>query len=93
LRDFEKFTKHLAVNKEFLPGTVIDVGVAWGTPSLYENFPNAYLVLIEALPYFSVYLDRILSKRPGEKHLSGVSDRRVKKTVRVQKNAGKPLWN
>ena len=32
------------------PKTVIDVGVADGTPELYAAFPSAYHVLIDPLP-------------------------------------------
>ncbi|ACT52030.1 FkbM family methyltransferase [Methylovorus glucosotrophus] len=32
--------------------TVIDVGVAYGTPALYRHFPKAHIVLIEPVPYF-----------------------------------------
>ena len=31
------------------PATVFDVGVAWGTPELYEAFPRAHHVLVEPL--------------------------------------------
>jgi FkbM family methyltransferase len=33
----------------FRPATVFDVGVAWGTPELYEAFPDARHVLVEPL--------------------------------------------
>jgi len=32
--------------------TVIDVGVAYGTPALYRHFPRAHVVLIEPVPHF-----------------------------------------
>jgi hypothetical protein len=39
----------------FAPKTVIDIGVAQGTPVLYRNFPDAYYILVdplrEAVPY------------------------------------------
>ncbi len=61
---------------DFRPGTVIDVGVAWGTPPLYQAFPEAYLVLIEALPYFEPHLKNIIGTRPGEYHLTAVAAER-----------------
>ncbi len=36
----------------FKPGTLVDVGVATGTPELYEAFPKAYFLLVEALKAF-----------------------------------------
>ena len=32
------------------PGTVIDVGVGYGTPELWEAFPSARLLLVEPIP-------------------------------------------
>jgi FkbM family methyltransferase len=50
----------------FDPKTVIDVGVAGGTPTLYEAFPEAYLALIEPLDVFRPSLEHILATREGE---------------------------
>jgi FkbM family methyltransferase len=41
----------------FDPATVIDVGVANGTPSLYAAFPSAHFVLIEPLEEFRAELE------------------------------------
>jgi FkbM family methyltransferase len=49
----------------FRPATVIDVGVARGTPELYKTFPNAHLLLIEPVAEFSGDIARILSHRRG----------------------------
>lgn len=46
------------------PATVIDVGVAYGTPELYEAFPGARLVLIEPLVEYEEALG-ILAGRHG----------------------------
>ncbi|KQY12332.1 FkbM family methyltransferase [Rhizobium sp. Root482] len=48
--------------------TVVDVGVLRGTPSLYKAYPNAYLVLIEALPNYRADCEAIIKDRPGELH-------------------------
>ena len=48
------------------PATLIDVGVAHGTPELYAAFPNAYLVLVEPVAEFGESIGRILEDRPGE---------------------------
>lgn len=58
----------------FAPKTIIDVGVAWGTPELHDPFPDAYLVLVEALPFFEPTIKGIVSRRPGEYHLLALSD-------------------
>ena len=54
------------------PATVIDVGVARGTPNLYDAFPEAYLVLIEPLSEFEDDLRRIARRRGGEYVLAAV---------------------
>jgi FkbM family methyltransferase len=48
------------------PATVIDVGVAHGTPRLYDAFPDAHLVLVEPLREFEEDLRRICRRRGGE---------------------------
>jgi FkbM family methyltransferase len=57
---------------ELSPATVIDVGVARGTPSLYDAFPEAHLVLIEPLAEFEEDLQRIARLRGGEYVLGAV---------------------
>jgi FkbM family methyltransferase len=57
---------------EFSPATVIDVGVARGTPNLYDAFPEAHLVLIEPLREFEEDLQRIARRRGGEYVLGAV---------------------
>jgi FkbM family methyltransferase len=42
--------------------TVIDVGVARGTPSIYAAFPRATYVLVEPLEEFRVPLERLASR-------------------------------
>jgi FkbM family methyltransferase len=54
------------------PATLIDVGVARGTPSLYEAFPDAHFVLIEPLREFEEDLARICRRRGGEYVLTAV---------------------
>lgn len=44
---------------------VIDVGVADGSPDLYERFPNAYLDLFEPHPDWVKVAQNILSQREG----------------------------
>ena len=48
------------------PRSVIDVGVADGTPSLYARFPDAHLTLIEPNPtYHDRIRNEILNERDG----------------------------
>jgi len=49
----------LAAQTGFHPKTVIDIGVARGTAELYEFFPGAKFLLIEALAEFEPDLQRI----------------------------------
>lgn len=74
MRDLKSFCRHLK-DVGFEPATVIDVGVAWGTPALYNAFPEAYFILIEALSDFEPQLKNILRQHRGEYHLLAVSDR------------------
>ncbi len=73
MRKFEDFIDHLT-KLDFQPKTVIDAGVAWGTPELYKAFPEAYFILIEALPIFEKNCRDILKKVSGESHIKAVSD-------------------
>lgn len=44
------------------PATVIDVGVAFGTPQLYDVFPNSQFLLIEPIREFRPFLAAIRSR-------------------------------
>jgi FkbM family methyltransferase len=50
------------------PKTVFDIGVGEGTPWLYEAFPAAHFVLVEALEDFRPAIERILQKYDAECH-------------------------
>ena len=50
----------------FLPGTVVDVGVAHGTPPLYAAFPDAYFFLFEPVVDFEHDIKSALKKIRGE---------------------------
>lgn len=54
------------LRRGFGPATLIDVGVAHGTPQLYNAFPDAYLVLIEPLDEFTESINNWLASRRGE---------------------------
>jgi len=50
----------------FRPGTVIDVGVAYGTHELYETFPEARQVWVEPLTEFEPTMRKLASKYQAE---------------------------
>lgn len=50
----------------FCPATVIDVGVASGTPALYETFPNAFHLMIEPVDEFAKDIRSLLRLYKGK---------------------------
>ena len=62
-RTAEEVLEH-AARLGFRPGTVVDVGVAYGTPELYAAFPGSRHVLIEPLAEYEEALG-ILARRHG----------------------------
>ena len=50
------------------PQTVIDVGVAAGTPELYAAFPGVPLLLVEPLAEHEAHLREIVAARPGSSY-------------------------
>lgn len=72
-RDLKNFCE-LMKSMNFIPSTIIDVGVCYGTPELYTAFPDAYLVLIEPLSSLETCLKKILDKYSGEYHMLALSD-------------------
>lgn len=67
----------------FEPATVIDVGAAGGTDTLYDAFPDAYHVLIEPLAEFESDLARIVSVQGGEYVLVAVGAEEGRRTFHV----------
>lgn len=57
----------------FIPQTVIDVGVAYGTVELYEAFPHARHLLVEPLAEYQGVLDAIAGKYNAEYVLAAAS--------------------
>ena len=49
----------------FQPSSVFDVGVAEGTPWLYNAFPNSFLYLFEPVIEFRGHINKILEKYNG----------------------------
>ena len=71
----------------FQPRTLIDVGVATGTPPLYAAWPEAFLALVEPLDDFSRAIESILAKRPGRWFQAAAGSAEGELGIRVE-----PLW-
>jgi FkbM family methyltransferase len=67
----------------FEPQTVVDVGVASGTPELYEAFPEARFLLIEPLAEFEPFLKKICQKYKAQYVLSAAGKARGAATLNV----------
>lgn len=64
-RDFTAFFQHLR-NQGLQFSTVIDVGVAFGTPSLYACCPGAKFFLVEPVPSCKTELAKLAERLGGE---------------------------
>ena len=67
-RDFEEFVG-FAKARGFAPGTVIDVGVCYGTPELQEGFPEAYHILFEPVAELEPRMQALTRRYRGEYHM------------------------
>lgn len=67
----------------FIPGTVIDVGVANGTDDLYQAFPKSRHFLIEPLEEFRPYLDKICAKYHAEYVIAAANNTSGKVKINV----------
>ena len=70
----------------FQPKTILDVGVASGTPELYKVFPECYFLLIEPLKEFEADLKNILGQYNGSYVLAAAGPRSGQVTFNVHKN-------
>ncbi len=70
----------------FQPKTIIDVGVASGTPELYSAFPNSYFLLIEPLKEFEPDLIAILKYYRGSYVLAAAGPQPGQASFNVHKN-------
>ncbi|GEM_PF-588129 len=69
--------------KKFKPKTVIDVGVAYGTPQLYSNFPRARHLLIEPLKEWEDVLKQISSEYKAEYVIAAAGAKPGKTVINV----------
>jgi FkbM family methyltransferase len=70
----------------FQPKTIIDVGVASGTPELYWAFPDCYFLLIEPLKEFESDLIAILRQYKGSYVLAAAGAQPGQASFNVHKN-------
>ena len=59
--------------REFTPATVIDVGVGYGTPWLYDGFPDARIELFEPLDIFVPAMQNICNTYRARYHLTALA--------------------
>ena len=71
----------------FQPRTVIDVGVAHGTPTLYAAFPDAYYFLFEPVADWERDIQEVLKKIRGEYELCGLGETSATTTIFVPHGA------
>jgi FkbM family methyltransferase len=69
----------------FGPATVIDVGVASGTPALYRAFPDAHIVLIEPLREYLPNLEQLKADLGAEYVLTAVGVEQGTATIQVDR--------
>src|SRR4030088_2420680 len=77
-RNFALFFKHLK-SLGFEPRTVIDVGVAFGTPPIYDAFPHARYFLVEPVAECRPALEKLKKRLNAEYFLvaAGAEDGEV----------------
>ena len=68
----------------FKPETVIDIGVAYGTPALYENFRNSHHLLIEPLKEWEGALKKICQEYNAEYVLAAVGAKAGVTTINIE---------
>lgn len=78
----------------FKPTTVIDVGIASGTPDIYAAFPDAYFLLVEPLKEFEASMISILKRYNGSYVLAAAGSRSGEVDFNVHTNhlAGSSLY-
>lgn len=65
----------------FAPATIIDVGVGYGTPELYQAFPTARHVLIEPLEEARPSIENIMKAFPRMEYVMAAAVRRSGRTT------------
>jgi FkbM family methyltransferase len=78
--DFLAFARRCGV----APETVYDIGVGEGTPWLYDAFPGARLVLVEALDVFRPQIEKIVQRTGATCHFTALGAKPGQARFRVQ---------
>ena len=71
----------------FAPVTVFDIGVGYGTWDLYEAFPDAKHVLIEALDDYRPSFDKIARLYDTDEHIVAVGDHEGEVEITVEESS------
>jgi FkbM family methyltransferase len=70
-------------------GTLIDIGVGYGTHNLYEKLPDAFLLLVDPLPECEEAAARALAARKGKFVQSAVGAAEAEVEMNVESDIGK----
>lgn len=68
------------------PNTVIDVGVAWGTPDLYLAFPHSYFLLVEPLEEYEQVMISYLGQYRGSYVLAAAGSKATQVSINVHED-------
>ena len=85
MRTIKQFCTYLE-ERHRVPATVIDVGACYGTPELYQAFPDSYHILFEPLPEMEQHLSRVLKNYKGEYHMIALGDEVGERVMSVDPN-------
>lgn len=85
IRGPAEFFAHIS-RKGFHPRTIIDIGVAYGTPWLYDSFPESYFILIEPNDDFTSNLNEICKKYRGEYHIFAAGEDTYNSIMKINLN-------
>jgi FkbM family methyltransferase len=78
----------------FRPQTIVDVGIAYGTPGLYGKFKGVKYLLVEPLHEYKGILTKICSEYDAEYVIAAASSRPGKITLNVHPDlSGSSLYN
>ncbi|WP_349657580.1 FkbM family methyltransferase [Xanthomonas sp. 10-10] len=68
--------------------TIIDVGVAEGTPDLYRNLSPAHVIFIEPVTLFAAQVETLRQQFPSSQYLQiGLSDRKEQTVINYREDA------
>jgi len=85
IRSFEEFCEYLKLIN-YAPKTFIDVGVCYGTPELFNAFPDAYQILFEPVPELEERLKLLTNKFAGEYHMIALGDKTGNLTLHIPRD-------